>query len=77
MTKGWHYQLMYHKYAEPNDVDGEGYYAMHEYYPEEILGEAGWTLNPCDVIGDSKEDIIWMLKAMLNDIEKYEAMDYE
>lgn len=75
MSKGWHYQLMYHK---PEQEGLEGYYAIHEYYPADILaGEAGWTLNPCEVTGDSKEDIIWMLKAMLNDIEKYEVMDYE
>ena len=77
MSKGWHYQLMRHTkmYAgEPYT-----YYAIHEYYPAAVFPEGdgdGWTHDPCDVTGDSVEDVVWLLKAMLNDIEKHGVKDY-
>lgn len=77
MSKGWHYQLMYHK---PEQEGWEGYYAIHEYYPAAIFPEGeqdGWTENPCDITGDSVEDVVWILKAMLHDIEKHGVKDYE
>lgn len=75
MSKGWHYQLMKHV-----DEQGYTYYAMHEYYPAEILGKGetdGWTQDPVDVTGDRVEDVVWSLKAMLHDIEKHGVKDYE
>ncbi len=75
MSNGWHYQLMKHV-----DQQGYTYYAIHEYYPGAIMGEGendGWTLEPVRVTGESKEDVVWALKAMLHDIEKYGEVDYE
>ena len=63
----WHYQLM--KHTEP---DGEVWYGIHEFY---VVN--GYTGNPESVMGHSKEDIKWMLLAMLADIEKHGVKDYE
>ena len=70
----WHYQLMYHKYDKPQ-LGEEGYYAVHEYYDLET-GPA-WTENPVTVDGESKSDVVWMLKAILGDIEKHGVKDYD
>lgn len=59
---------------------GTVWYAVHEYYPSELFDEgesAGWTQNPVDVTGDSVEDVVWSLKAMLHDIEKHGVKDYD
>ena len=66
----WHYQLMRHL-----TPDGETYYAVHEYYPLDT-GPA-WTENPVTVDGESKSDVVWMLKAILGDIEKHGVKDYD
>lgn len=66
----WHYQLMRHL-----TEGGETYYAIHEYYPMED-GD-GWTEKPVTVDGESKSDVIWMLKAILKDIEKHGVKDYD
>jgi len=66
----WHYQLMRHK-----TEDGEDYYAIHEYYPDQD-GD-GWTEAPVDVTGDSVEEVKEVLQAMLEDIEKHGVKDYE
>jgi hypothetical protein len=54
---------------------GETCYAVHEYYPME--DKDGWTENPVTVDGESKSDVVWMLKAILKDIEKHGVKDYE
>jgi len=70
MSIHWHYQIMRHLTDK-----GETYYAMHEYYP---LSEGdGWTKDPISIDGESLGDIVWMLKAMLNDIEKHGVKDYD
>ena len=66
----WHYQLMRHLTPE-----GETYYAVHEYYNLET-GPA-WSEKPVTVDGESKSDVVWMLKTMLNDIEKHGVKDYD
>ena len=74
MSGVWHYQLMRHK-----DKRGDTYYAIHEYYPASIYPEIeqdGWTIVPCNVTGDSVEDVVWSMKAMLHDIEKHGVKDY-
>lgn len=63
----WHYQVMKHK---------DGTYAIHEYYPD-IEGSAGYTCNPIAVEGDSVDDLVVMLKHMMNDIHKHGVKDYE
>ena len=70
----WHYQLMRHLTS-----NGETYYAVHEYYVdvEGINGQELWTESPVSVDGESKSDVVWMLKAILNDIEKHGVKDYE
>ena len=70
----WHYQLMYHKYDEPQ-LGEEGYYAVHEYY--EMDDGPGWTENPVTVDGNSVEDVKKMLLLILKDIDKHGVKDYE
>lgn len=64
----WHYQLMKHV-----EKTGDVWYGVHEIYGK---GQ-GYTLNTVSVDGESKEDVVWQLKAILNDIDKYEVVDYE
>ena len=71
----WHYQLMYTKYDKPNAFDGEGYYAVHEYY--EMDDGPAWTENPVEVTGNSIEDVKKSLLLMLQDIDKHGVKDYE
>jgi len=74
MSSHWHYQLMYHKYEKPNAVDGEGYYAIHEYY--ELEEGPAWTENPVTVDGDSIDDIRKMLICILKDCDTHGVKDY-
>ena len=64
----WHYQLMKHV-----EKTGDVWYGVHEIYGKGL----GYTLNTVSVDGESKEDVVWQLKAILNDIDKYEVVDYE
>ena len=70
MANHWHYQLMRHMTPQ-----GETYYAVHEYYP--LDDGPAWTENPVAVDGESKSDVVWMLNAILKDIEKHGVKDYE
>ena len=63
----WNYQLM--KHTEP---DGEVWYAVHEDYRF-----GGYTTNPANAYGETPEEVVVQLKAMLKDIEKYGVKDYE
>ena len=71
----WHYQLMYHKYEKPNAVDGEGYYAVHEYY--ELEEGPAWTENPVTVDGESIDDVRRMLICILKDMDTHGVKDYD
>lgn len=71
----WHYQLMYHKYEEPDEIDGEGYYAIHEYH--HMFDNDGWTVNPVTVSGESIEEVKEILTLMLNDIDRHGVKNYE
>jgi hypothetical protein len=71
----WNYQLMYHKHENPNTFEGEGYYAVHEYYRMED-GD-GWTEGPVEVTGESIEDVKKSLMLMLHDIDKHGVKGYE
>ena len=64
----WHYQLMRHV-----EKTGAVWYGVHEIYGKGL----GYTLDTVSVDGESKEDVVWQLKAILNDIDKYEVVDYE
>ena len=63
----WHYQLM--KHTEPDD---EVWYAVHEFYRP-----GGYTVEPVRIMGEDIDDIKWMLKHVLEDIEKHGVKDYE
>ena len=63
----WHYQLMKH-----TETNGEVWFGVHEFYER-----AGYTLEPVRVQGQDIDDIKWMLKHVLEDIEKYGVKDYE
>ena len=63
----WHYQLMRHTGSD----DGV-WYAVHEIYEGN-----GYTVEPVRIMGEDKEDIEWMLKHVLEDIEQHGVKDYE
>ena len=65
---------MYHKNEEPIGFEGEGYYAVHEYYRTEDGDD--WTESPEEVRGESVEDVKKSLLLMLNDIDKHGVKDY-
>lgn len=67
----WHYQLMKHNIG----IEGEEYYALHEYYPMDE--GAGWTQSPVFVEGDSVDDIKKSLMLMLEDIDKHGVKVYD
>jgi hypothetical protein len=50
---------------------------MHEFYPIDYLDGQMWTEIPISVDGETIEDVRWMLKTMLNDLEKHGVIDYE
>jgi hypothetical protein len=54
--------------------NGETFYSVHEHYP---IDGGCWTEEPVSVMGESIEDVIWMLKAVLGDIEKHGVKDYD
>ena len=75
MSNYWHYQLMYHKNENPAAFEGDGYYALHEYYP--MKDGDGWTSTPVEVTGEGIEDVKKSLLLMLHDIDKHGVKDYE
>lgn len=64
----WHYQVMKH-----TEDTGEVWYGVHEMYPS--LGKT-YTETPVEVCGESVEDVVWQLKAILHDLEKYPVVNY-
>ena len=62
----WHYQLMRH--TKPN---GKVWYGVHKNYSDT------YTVEPVNIQSEDKEDIKWMLQAMLMDIEKHGVKEYE
>ena len=71
----WHYQVMRHKVKNPNPIDGEEYYAIHEYY--EMDDGPGWTRDPVSVDATSVDEMKKTLLMMLNDLERHGVKDYE
>ena len=71
----WHYQLMYKKYDKPNTVDGDGYYAVFEYY--EMEEGPAWTETPVEVTGCSVDDVKRCLMLMLKDIDKHGVKNHD
>jgi len=65
----WHYQLTRH--TEPS---GKVWYAVHKNY---YYKSDSYTVEPVGIKSDDKEDIKWMLEAMLRDIERHGVKDYE
>jgi hypothetical protein len=70
----WHYQAMRRK-----DDFGVEYFAIHEYFVgiEGDENQVSWTQSPVVLLAESVEDLRWMLKQMLKDLEKYEPVDYK
>ena len=64
----WHYQLMKH-----TETNGKVWYGVHKNYSR----SGSYTAEPLSIKSDDKEDIKWMLEAMLMDIEKHGVKDYE
>jgi hypothetical protein len=63
----WHYQLTRH--TEPS---GKVWYAVHKNY----YRSGSYTVEPVSIRSEDKEDIKWMLQAMLLDIEKHGVKEY-
>ena len=62
----WHFQVMKHT-VEFSEGDVEHFYAVHEFF-EFDDGKIGWT-DICQVDGESPEDVEWVLKKMLEDVQ--------
>ena len=58
----WRYQAI---------LQDNGEVAIHEYYPE----LNSWTLNPVELSAANQEDLEWMLRSMLDDLEAYGVME--
>jgi hypothetical protein len=69
----WHFQLMKHE-VEFGDFK-EHYYSIHEFF-EFDDGKTGWT-DICQVDGESLEDVEWVLKKMLEDVQSRGIRDYK
>ena len=70
----WHFQIMRHT-VEFSEGDVEHFYAVHEFFEFED-GQVGWT-GEVHVDGESKEDVEWMLKTMLEDVQSRGIRDYK
>ena len=77
----WHYQLM--KHMPTSDYS---WYGVHEFHKENqvpAMGNlpsylvGGYTANPVEIFGDTPDEVVEQLKAMIKDIEKYGVKDYE
>lgn len=58
----WHYQAI---------LQDDGSVAIHEYYPE----MDAWTLEPITLSAANQDDLEWMLRSMLEDLESYGVME--
>ena len=58
----WHYQAI---------LQDDGQLAMHEYYPELDV----WTYKPVELSANNQDDLEWMLRSMLDDLEAYGVME--
>ena len=65
----WNYQVMAHQ----DDDINEPYYAIHEYYQDFDC----YTENPVSIDADSVEGLKWILRTMLEDIEKHGIKEYK
>jgi hypothetical protein len=54
----WHYGLIFHD---------DGWW-LHEIYEGD--GELSWTEDAIDILGDSVEDVLWVLKMIKRDIKR-------
>lgn len=70
----WHFQVMRHT-VEFSEGDVEHFYAVHEFF-EFDDGKMGWT-DICQIDGEDKKDIEWVLKTMLQDVQSRGIRDYK
>jgi hypothetical protein len=69
---GWHYQVV------RKVCDGEERFEMHEAYPD-LPRDAGEPLpiteSAISPSGETIDDLRWTLKAMLEDLDRYEPVN--
>lgn len=73
----WHYQLGF-----TTDPDGERFYGIYEIYKDSRGCVEKITENPISIAGESKDEIIDIMKLMVKDIHKHgvfnkDLMEYE
>lgn len=67
----WNYRIMRHKHPR------EDYYAIHEvYYDEDQAHKVrNWTVDPVNVMSETAEGVVEVLRMMLKDAEA-PVLDY-
>lgn len=60
----WEHRIIEH------DTVKNVYFAIHEVFYDEAGKIVSWTEKPVDIIGDSKEEVIKIVKMMLEDSYK-------
>jgi len=60
----WNYRIIKH------DKTKNVYFAVHEVYYDEKGSVKGWTEDPIDIVGDSKQEILNTLNHMVEDTKQ-------
>lgn len=60
----WNYRIIKHDKSEP------AYFAIHEVYYDEKGKIQGWTADPIEIAGDSKQEVLETLKHMIDDAKQ-------
>lgn len=60
----WAHRIIEH------DTEKNVYFAIHEVFYDEAGKIVSWTEKPVDIVGDSKEGIVKLVKMMLEDSYK-------
>jgi uncharacterized protein with NAD-binding domain and iron-sulfur cluster len=65
----WNYRIIKHDDGDPI------YYGLHEVYYDEEHNIDMWTLE-AEVVGDSVEEIVSVLKMMLDDVKRHDLLTH-
>lgn len=64
----WNYRIIKH------DTNTHPHFAVHEVFYDEVGNITSWTADPIDVTGESKREVLSMLKQMLTDSDKTDIL---
>lgn len=57
----WNFRIIEH------DLGSTAYFAIHEVYYDDKDRITHWTIEPINIVGESKSDVMKMLKQMILD----------